>query len=100
MLIVNGVGSLLFWRGRFNDVIVSGVNTDRNFLSERFLHRIKTETNDKIVLISNYTQTLDVFEKMLRVKKQVVILDINWQTDDFVFLLQDMDTSGWMVPWL
>jgi SNF2 family DNA or RNA helicase len=35
----------------------------------RFLHRIRTETNDKIVLISNYTQTLDVFEKLLRSKK-------------------------------
>ena len=29
------------------------------------------ETNDKIVLISNYTQTLDLFEKMLRSKKCV-----------------------------
>lgn len=37
--------------------------------SERFLHRIHTETNDKIVLISNYTQTLDIFEKLLRSKK-------------------------------
>jgi len=36
---------------------------------ERFLHRIHTETNDKIVLISNYTQTLDIFEKLLRSKK-------------------------------
>ncbi|KAI0065411.1 DNA repair protein, SNF2 family [Artomyces pyxidatus] len=36
---------------------------------ERFLHRIRTETTDKIVLISNYTQTLDIFEKMLRSKK-------------------------------
>ncbi|KAI0273725.1 P-loop containing nucleoside triphosphate hydrolase protein [Gloeopeniophorella convolvens] len=36
---------------------------------ERFLHRIRTETTDKIVLISNYTQTLDIFEKMLRNKK-------------------------------
>lgn len=36
---------------------------------ERFLHRLHTETNDKIVLISNYTQTLDIFEKMLRSKK-------------------------------
>lgn len=35
----------------------------------RFLHRIRMETNDKIVLISNYTQTLDLFEKMLRSKK-------------------------------
>ncbi|PSR77558.1 hypothetical protein PHLCEN_2v7748 [Hermanssonia centrifuga] len=36
---------------------------------ERFLHRMRTETNDKIVLISNYTQTLDLFEKLLRNKK-------------------------------
>ncbi|KAG0707655.1 DNA repair protein, SNF2 family [Suillus ampliporus] len=36
---------------------------------ERFLHRIKTTTNDKIVLISNYTQTLDLFEKLCRSKK-------------------------------
>ncbi|KAI5119733.1 hypothetical protein M0805_008663 [Coniferiporia weirii] len=35
---------------------------------ERFLHRIRTETNDKIVLISNYTQTLDLFEKLCRSK--------------------------------
>ncbi|CDO94418.1 unnamed protein product [Kluyveromyces dobzhanskii CBS 2104] len=30
----------------------------------RFLHKIRTESNDKIVLISNYTQTLDLIEKM------------------------------------
>ncbi|KAL4067932.1 DNA repair protein, SNF2 family [Scleroderma citrinum] len=36
---------------------------------ERFLHLIKTTTNDKIVLISNYTQTLDLFEKLCRSKK-------------------------------
>ncbi|TFK30011.1 SNF2 family domain-containing protein [Coprinopsis marcescibilis] len=36
---------------------------------ERFLHHIDTQTDDKIVLISNYTQTLDLFEKMLRNKK-------------------------------
>jgi DNA repair and recombination RAD54-like protein len=36
---------------------------------DRFLHSIRTETNDKIVLISNYTQTLDLFEKLLRCKK-------------------------------
>ncbi|EJU03425.1 DNA repair protein SNF2 family [Dacryopinax primogenitus] len=36
---------------------------------ERFLDRIKRETNDKIVLISNYTQTLDLFEKMCRSKR-------------------------------
>ncbi|KAF7305012.1 SNF2 family domain-containing protein [Mycena kentingensis (nom. inval.)] len=35
----------------------------------RFLHHIHTQTNDKIVLISNYTQTLDLFEKLLRSNK-------------------------------
>jgi len=32
------------------------------------LARIRAETNDKIVLISNYTQTLDVFEKLCRAR--------------------------------
>lgn len=32
----------------------------------RFLHKIRTETDDKIVLISNYTQTLDLIEKQCR----------------------------------
>ncbi|KAJ7581263.1 DNA repair protein, SNF2 family [Mycena floridula] len=36
---------------------------------ERFLHQLRTTTNDKIVLISNYTQTLDLFEKLCRAKK-------------------------------
>ncbi|KAJ7063395.1 DNA repair protein, SNF2 family [Mycena amicta] len=36
---------------------------------ERFLHQLQTQTNDKIVLISNYTQTLDLFEKLCRNKK-------------------------------
>ncbi|KAI0374888.1 DNA repair protein, SNF2 family [Pilatotrama ljubarskyi] len=49
-----------------------GVNCEwggKFLVLERFLHRIHTETNDKIVLISNYTQTLDLFEKLLRCKK-------------------------------
>lgn len=33
---------------------------------DRMLARIRAETNDKIVLISNYTQTLDLFEKLCR----------------------------------
>lgn len=33
---------------------------------ERFLAKIRNESNDKIVLISNYTQTLDLIEKMCR----------------------------------
>ncbi|RIB22309.1 DNA repair protein, SNF2 family [Gigaspora rosea] len=36
---------------------------------DRMLSKIKNETNDKIVLISNYTQTLDMFEQLCRNKK-------------------------------
>ena len=36
---------------------------------ERFLYNLHAETNDKIVLISNYTQTLDLIERMCRYKK-------------------------------
>lgn len=36
---------------------------------ERFLHKMHVETDDKIVLISNYTQTLDLIERMCRHKK-------------------------------
>ncbi|KAF5357973.1 hypothetical protein D9756_001493 [Leucocoprinus leucothites] len=36
---------------------------------ERFLHQMRQTTNDKIVLISNYTQTLDLFERLCRNKK-------------------------------
>ncbi len=42
-------------------------------LYDRFLHHIRAETNDKIVLISNYTQTLDLFEKLCRSKKCVLV---------------------------
>ncbi|KAI9064431.1 DNA repair protein, SNF2 family [Trametes sanguinea] len=63
----NGAGSSARDRGRNQ-----GVNctwSGKFLVLERFLHRIHTETNDKIVLISNYTQTLDLFEKLLRSKK-------------------------------
>lgn len=36
---------------------------------ERFLKKIKSESDDKIVLISNYTQTLDLIEKLCRIKR-------------------------------
>ncbi|QLQ79235.1 hypothetical protein HG537_0B05820 [Torulaspora globosa] len=35
---------------------------------ERFLHTIKSQSDDKIVLISNYTQTLDLIERLCRYK--------------------------------
>ncbi|CCE62711.1 hypothetical protein TPHA_0D00680 [Tetrapisispora phaffii CBS 4417] len=40
---------------------------------ERFLHKINTESNDKIVLISNYTQTLDLIEKLCRRRQYGVL---------------------------
>ncbi|CCF57316.1 hypothetical protein KAFR_0C03240 [Kazachstania africana CBS 2517] len=40
---------------------------------ERFLHKINAESDDKIVLISNYTQTLDLIERMCRRKQYGVI---------------------------
>ncbi|RMZ81328.1 hypothetical protein DV738_g2303, partial [Chaetothyriales sp. CBS 135597] len=36
---------------------------------ERMLARIRQDTNDKIVLISNYTQTLDVLENLCRMRR-------------------------------
>lgn len=36
---------------------------------QRFLETIRATSNDKIVLISNYTQTLDVFERMCRANR-------------------------------
>ncbi|KAH6644104.1 helicase swr1 [Boeremia exigua] len=51
-------------RGRDRDVKVwySG----KMLVLDRMLARIRAETNDKIVLISNYTQTLDVFAALCR----------------------------------
>ena len=35
----------------------------------RFLDKMHKETDDKMVLISNFTEVLDVFEKLLRKKR-------------------------------
>jgi len=61
------------WSGKFLvlDRCV-GIISDRRMNIDsflRFLHQIRTQTDDKIVLISNYTQTLDMFEKLCRSKK-------------------------------
>jgi DNA repair and recombination RAD54-like protein len=42
-------------------------------LTSRMLEHIKNYTDDKIVLISNATQTLDLMEKLCRAKKSVTI---------------------------
>jgi len=33
----------------------------------KLLHEIHTQTNEKVVLISNYTQTLDIYEEMCKI---------------------------------
>ncbi|KAJ9107838.1 hypothetical protein QFC19_002744 [Naganishia cerealis] len=50
---------------RYVDCSLSG----KFMVLERFLDYISRHTNDKIVLISNYTQTLDLFERLCRNKK-------------------------------
>ncbi|CAK7268422.1 DNA-dependent ATPase protein rad54 [Sporothrix epigloea] len=70
---------------------------------DRMLARIRADTNDKIVLISNYTSTLDLFERLCRhrgygnlrldgtmnVNKRKKLVDRfnDPNSDEFVFLL-------------
>ncbi|KAJ5976251.1 hypothetical protein N7481_009958 [Penicillium waksmanii] len=51
-------------RGR--DREVKSWYSGKMMVLDRMLARIRQDTNDKIVLISNYTQTLDLFEKLCR----------------------------------
>jgi len=63
------------WSGKFvileRQVLPFRLTAVRKTIVVRFLHHIHTNTTDKIVLISNYTQTLDLFEKLCRSKKCV-----------------------------
>ncbi|KAF3763614.1 recombinational repair protein [Cryphonectria parasitica EP155] len=70
---------------------------------DRMLARIRADTNDKIVLISNYTSTLDLFERLCRnrtypclrldgsmnvTKRQKLVDKFNDpEGDEFIFLL-------------
>ncbi|KAK2734802.1 DNA-dependent ATPase protein rad54 [Myotisia sp. PD_48] len=51
-------------RGRNRDV--NSWYSGKMVVLDRMLARIRQDTNDKIVLISNYTQTLDLFERLCR----------------------------------
>ncbi|KAI9682739.1 MAG: DNA-dependent ATPase protein rad54 [Trizodia sp. TS-e1964] len=51
-------------RGR--DREVKSWYSGKMMVLDRMLARIRQDTNDKIVLISNYTQTLDIFDKLCR----------------------------------
>ncbi|CAO1631210.1 unnamed protein product [Jaminaea pallidilutea] len=62
-------GSRELWPEDYNPRDRRVVHTEYSgkfMVLERFLHGIRASGNDKIVLISNYTQTLDVFERMCR----------------------------------
>ncbi|KAL4908329.1 hypothetical protein BDW74DRAFT_166088 [Aspergillus multicolor] len=88
-------------RGRDRDV--RPWYSGKMMVLDRMLARIRQDTNDKIVLISNYTQTLDVFEKLCRsraygclrldgtmnVKKRQKLVDKfnDPNGEEFVFLL-------------
>lgn len=88
-------------RGR--DREVKSWHSGKMMVLDRMLARIRQDTNDKIVLISNYTQTLDLFEKLCRsraygslrldgtmnVKKRQKLVDRFNDPDgeEFVFLL-------------
>ena len=54
-------------RGRDRDVKCGW--SGKFMVLERMLARIRRDTTDKIVLISNYTQTLDVLENLCRVRR-------------------------------
>lgn len=53
-------------RGRDRDV--KAWYSGKMLVLDRMLARIRQDTNDKIVLISNYTQTLDVFDRLCRAR--------------------------------
>lgn len=85
--------------GRTVDFTLSG----KTEVLQRFLQTIRRTTKDKVVLISNYTQTLDIFERMCRQnswksfrldgtmtinKRQKYVDDFNNpDRDEFIFLL-------------
>ncbi|EFQ97419.1 DNA repair and recombination protein RAD54 [Nannizzia gypsea CBS 118893] len=54
--------------GRRGDREVKSWYSGKMMVLDRMLARIRQDTNDKIVLISNYTQTLDLFERLCRAR--------------------------------
>lgn len=55
-------------RGRGRDREIRTWYSGKMLVLDRMLARIRRDTNDKIVLISNYTQTLDLFEQLCRAR--------------------------------
>ncbi|KAK5653514.1 hypothetical protein OQA88_8773 [Cercophora sp. LCS_1] len=89
--------------GRGRDRDVKSWYSGKLQVLDRMLARIRSDTNDKIVLISNYTQTLDLFERLCRSrgygslrldgtmnvnKRQKLVDKFNDpEGDEFIFLL-------------
>lgn len=85
------------------DVGMNSIYSGKFHVLERFLWTMKTETTDRVVIISNYTQTLDVIQKLCRErlyrvhrldgtlglnKRQKIVDAFNDpDADSFVFLL-------------
>lgn len=63
-----GVASTKNLGGRERAQTVDCTYSGKFVVLERMLHQIRTQTTDKIVLISNYTQTLDLMERLCRAK--------------------------------
>ncbi|KAJ6189762.1 Rad54 N-terminal [Penicillium mononematosum] len=96
-----------FQRGLYNHFIkspeIQSLLRGKGSQPLKAIARIRQDTNDKIVLISNYTQTLDLFEKLCRsrgygslrldgtmnIKKRTKLVDTfnNPEGQEFVFLL-------------
>ncbi|CAF0735745.1 unnamed protein product [Adineta ricciae] len=87
----------------YNMKTIDPVLSGKMIVLDYLLAVIKATTNDRVVLVSNYTQTLDVFEKLcqqrryqfvrldgsMSIKKRGKIVDTfnNPESSDFIFML-------------
>ncbi|CAF1506271.1 unnamed protein product [Rotaria magnacalcarata] len=101
---VDGFAKLLpIFPSGFNVKTIDPVLSGKMIVLDYLLAVIKATTNDRVVLVSNYTQTLDVFEKLcqqrryqfvrldgsMSIKKRGKIVDSfnNPESADFIFML-------------
>ncbi|CAF1046224.1 unnamed protein product [Rotaria sp. Silwood1] len=101
---VDGFSKLLpLFPTGFNMKTIDPVISGKMIVLDYLLAVIKATTNDRVVLVSNYTQTLDIFEKLcqqrryqfvrldgsMSIKKRGKIVDSfnNPESSDFIFML-------------